>query len=62
MIMRMSEWEKIRHLFDEHEKAQLNLAVTGEAICPRGLIIDPGKLSPALRAKLEGARYSVAGA
>ena len=52
MIIRLSEWDRISHHFSEQEKAALNLAVTGETICPRGLTLDTGKLPDQLAAKL----------
>jgi hypothetical protein len=53
MLMSMHRWEEVRQWFNEDEKTQLTLAVTGDAICPRGLIVDDKKLSAALRAKLK---------
>ncbi len=52
MLIRLSDWERIRHHFSEEEKAALNLAVTSETICPRGLVIDAGELPDRLAAKL----------
>ena len=43
MILRMSEWEKIREEFTEMEKKMLNEAIVGETICPRGCVIDEDK-------------------
>lgn len=52
MLIRLSEWDRISHHFSEEEKAALNLAITSETICPRGLTIDTGKLPDPLAAKL----------
>jgi hypothetical protein len=42
----------VREWFDEGDKAQLNSAITGESICPRGNMIDETTLKPELRAKI----------
>ena len=56
MIIRMpGEWDAMREMFDDHEKDALNAAITGEAICPRGIIIDVTKLNPELQAKFTNA-------
>ena len=52
MLIRFSDWELARDKFSESERDQLNSAITGEAICPRGAIVDPAKLTPSLRRKL----------
>lgn len=43
MLLRMSDWERIRDEFTEMEKKMLNEAITGEVICPRGCMIDEQK-------------------
>lgn len=43
MLLRMSDWERIRDQFTETEKKLLNEAITGETICPRGCIVDEQK-------------------
>jgi hypothetical protein len=53
MIVRDSEWEHIRMAFSEDEKVQLRAAIRGEAICPRGVIVDLDSLPESLRQKLE---------
>jgi hypothetical protein len=53
MILPLRRWEEIRQWFDEDERADLNKAITGEAICPKGAIIDREQLEPALREKLD---------
>lgn len=55
MLIRDSKWDEIRHLFTEEEKQQLGSAVAGQAICPRGYIVDEDQLEDALRAKLRAA-------
>lgn len=55
MILRTSTWERIRDDFSEAEKKELNGAVTGESVCPRGFVINEKHLSFVLRVKLNGA-------
>lgn len=55
MLIRDSVWEKIREQFSEDEKVKLREAITGEAICPKGVILDPDALDKALAAKLSAA-------
>lgn len=43
MLLQMSDWDRIRLNFTQEEKDQLNAAITGETICPRGCIIDETK-------------------
>ena len=52
MLIRMVIWKKIRTQFTGGEKDKLNAAITGQAICPRGIIIDETTLPEALRNKL----------
>ena len=52
MLVRMDDWVEIRGAFSQEEKELLNRAVTGEAICPRGLILDRDALPPDLVTKL----------
>jgi hypothetical protein len=54
-LLTMREWELIRSDFSEAEKAELNAANCGEALCPRGIFLDYDKVSPELQAKLLGA-------
>jgi hypothetical protein len=61
MLIRDSVWEKIREQFSDAEKLQLREVVTGEAICPKGVLIDPDRLEPELKRKLsEAVRKGVA--
>lgn len=39
MLLRMSDWKKIREHFSQQEKDELNAAITGETICPRGYTV-----------------------
>ena len=55
MLIRKSTWKLIRERFTEEEKAQLNRAIQGEAICPRGVVVGADALGAALRAKVEAA-------
>lgn len=52
MIIRDSKWSEIREQFTEEEKTELRKSVTGEAICPRGFIVDVENIEPVLRQKL----------
>jgi hypothetical protein len=54
MLIREKDWNHIRHLFTEEEKAELRAAVTGEVICPAGWTIDRSKVRPSLLDKLTG--------
>ncbi len=54
-LLRKAVWDQIRDQFESAEMAQLNAAITGAVICPRGATIDESKLSPALRRKLDAA-------
>jgi len=38
-FIRLSDWERCRHLFTEVEKATLNFYVVGEVVCPRGVMV-----------------------
>lgn len=55
MLIRETVWEKIRVQFSEEEKQQLRANVVGNAICPKGCIIDVDRLSIELSAKLMAA-------
>lgn len=52
MLMRDSVWDAIREQFSEEEKAEMRGHVTGEAICPRGFIVDADGILDPLRQKL----------
>ena len=52
MLIQMGTWNRIRDQFSQEEKDLLNLAVTGETICPRGLIVDEQSLPADLARKL----------
>ena len=54
MLIRDSDWKRIRAAFTEVEKQQLRAALTGETICPRGVTVDEEKV-PALAAKIRKA-------
>lgn len=43
MLLKMSDWERIRENFTEMEKKLLNEAISGETVCPRGCIVDEDK-------------------
>jgi hypothetical protein len=59
-LVRNSTWEKIRDFFDEDEKAELQMAVRGQTICPPGVIVDLDELHTALARKLNE-KYAGAG-
>ena len=53
MLLRMKVWEAIRNHFVQWEKDQLNAAISGETICPKGIVIDEQVLPEVLNAKLK---------
>lgn len=55
MLITSTMWDEIRSHFTPEEKALLNAAMTGEVICPRGVVLDEAMLPEALRGKLVGA-------
>lgn len=56
MLVTMKRWEEIRGLFNEQEKKMLNDAITGETICPRGVVIDTAKVNIRLVERIKGAK------
>lgn len=61
MIVRMpDEWNAIREHFTEDEKRRLNSSISGETICPRGIVIDvstlPDELADKLTVAIQNAR------
>ncbi len=52
MLIRDSDWEAVREQFSEDEKAALRASVQGQAICPKGFIINETKLNVALEFKI----------
>lgn len=52
MFIKDADWEKIRDKFTESEKHTLRLNVVGQAICPRGNIINTVHMPPDTMAKL----------
>lgn len=58
MLLTMATWETMRENFSEEEKMQINVAICGETICPRGCILDVEKLGPELAAKIQGNRLA----
>lgn len=55
MLIRNSEWEKIRMQFTDAEKIALREAYCGSSICPPGAIVDRNRMSPELFKKLNQA-------
>lgn len=45
-------WLKHTQEFSNEEKESLNKAITGEIICPRGIVVDETKLSYELKSKI----------
>ena len=44
MLIKMSDWQIIRNNFlDEEKEDELNAAIVGEVLCPRGVIVDEEK-------------------
>lgn len=54
MLLRMTEWDRIREQFTPEEKKRINDAITGETVCPRGCTLDEAKLGD-LSAKIRTA-------
>lgn len=40
MLVRMSDWDRVREYFNDEEKKILNANITGQVVCPRGVTID----------------------
>lgn len=55
MFVRNATWNRIRSEFSEQEKSALNEAMTGEIICPPGMMLDLGKLQAAMARVAPGA-------
>lgn len=53
MLIQDSTWDKIRERFTEDEKKILRAHVTGETVCPRGIVVDADALPKELREKLQ---------
>lgn len=43
LLLTMEDWDRIRLNFTDSEKNQLNAAIVGEVLCPRGCIVDAEK-------------------
>lgn len=60
MLIRSLTMESIRHQFTAEEKTMMNLAITGQVVCPRGVTLDeamlPAELQGKLKAAVEGVR------
>ena len=56
MLITMKTWNAIRDGFEQSEKDALNSAITGQTICPQGIVIDERELTPALKLKLTTAK------
>jgi hypothetical protein len=48
----------IREQFSEEEKVELRTFVTGEAICPRGFVVDAENIPKPLQSKLTSAIHN----
>jgi hypothetical protein len=55
----MKVWNAIRDQFVQWEKDQLNAAITGETLCPKGIVIDEKVLPSDLEAKLKNGKERV---
>lgn len=53
MLLRMKTWETIRGQFVQWEKDQINAAISGETVCPKGIVLDEQVLPENLNAKLK---------
>lgn len=58
MLLRIEDWKRIRTQFTEVEKDELNAAIIGEVLCPRGCMIDELKLTSELSEKIHRALRS----
>jgi hypothetical protein len=58
MLIRHETWDQIRDQFSEEEKMDLRECVTGECICPPGLIIEESDLLPERLEQLQRAMAS----
>ena len=56
MLITDVTWNRIREQFSEDEKKALRAHVTGETICPRGIVVEESELSAELAAKLKTAK------
>ncbi len=56
MLITDVTWNRIREQFSEDEKALLRAHITGETICPRGIVVEESELSTELAAKLKTAK------
>jgi len=56
MLIQLPWWNRNSGAFSDSEKADLCLVVTGETVCPLGLVVNATQLPAALRAKLEDLR------
>ena len=52
MLIRDATWSLVRDAFAESEKVELRKAVTGEAICPKGVMVAPDLMGRDLLLKL----------
>jgi hypothetical protein len=52
VIITIAKWATIRDLFSEEEKLALNSAITGETVCPRGIVVDEKRLSLKILGKI----------
>jgi hypothetical protein len=53
MLVTMKRWNNIRYLFEQWEKDQLNAAISGETICPKGIVINEQVLPESINSKLK---------
>lgn len=56
MLITDETWNRIREQFDEDEKKALRAHVTGETICPRGIVVEESELPAELAEKLKKAK------
>lgn len=56
MLLTMARWDAIREQFTEEEKKELNAAITGETLCPKGAVLDESLLRAELAEKIKAAK------
>ena len=59
MFITDKTWDEIRDQFSEQEKSNLRKYVTGESICPKGIIVDEYAMTKELSDKLIAAKKGI---
>jgi hypothetical protein len=56
MLITDTTWNRIRAEFTEEQRQALRDAISGETICPKGIVIDEARLDEELSAKVLAAK------